>query len=117
IHTRREELYRSDARTFSQSVAGVVHPKTLLLVGTGHQTDVSLDLRALLTPPDFTSVDRIARSAAGDGTVAQASAEFRSASPPIQPPFGRQAFTVKHQDCFTVPDFRTAVVNCLQRLP
>lgn len=120
VETRDIENLRqrmNEARRFSESVAGVVHPKTFLLVGTGHQTDVSLDLRTLLTTPDFTFLDRITRSDAGDGTVAQVSAEFRSASLPLPPPFGRQLFTADHQNCFAVEELRAAVLDCLQGLP
>lgn len=106
----------NQARTFSESVAGVVHPRTFLLVGIGHQTDMSIDLRPLLTTPDFNPLDRITRTDAGDGTVARPSAEHRGASPPLQPPFRRQAFTADHQNCFAVEALREAVIAGINRL-
>ncbi len=108
----------TEARKFSESVAGVVHPRTFLIVGTGHQTDIGIDLRTLLTTPDFQFLDRITRDARGDGTVPQASAEFQGAT--INAPFTRTRIRAEHATCFghetDGPAFRAAVVNRCQRL-
>lgn len=85
------------------------HPLTYSLYGRGKRTDILYDDIPLSKTPE----ERTFQGVSGDGTVAEASAQFRNARPD-----GRKttAFPVEHAACFDQPEFNQEVLACVSEI-
>jgi pimeloyl-ACP methyl ester carboxylesterase len=102
-----------EAGEFTRSIAGVVHPNTLLLIGDQLSTDVEFDWTK--APDGSTLANRekmVVKRDAGDGTVPSASARFDSAGTSVP----RQRLRAGHGECFNDKDFALAAIERVKRL-
>jgi pimeloyl-ACP methyl ester carboxylesterase len=103
-----------EARAFSASIAGRVHPRTFLLFGKGLENDVEFDFTRGMPTADGSKMQAmVIRKADGDGTVPLASANFSAATGAL----GRATFKVEHAECFRDAEFRRAVVARVRQIP
>src|SRR5690606_4586725 len=85
------------------------HPLTFSLFGRGKRTDILYDD----VPLNKTPAQRTFQGMSGDGTVSEASAQFRNARPKTQK---TTAFPVEHAACFEHADFNKEVLACVTRI-
>jgi pimeloyl-ACP methyl ester carboxylesterase len=112
-HTKRLRANLDRARKFHQRFrdpsVGNCHPLTFSLFGRGKRTDIFYDD----IPLGLTPQARTLQGVSGDGTVAEASSQFRNARPPAQK---TTAFPVEHAACFSNPDFNKEVLACVNQI-
>ncbi|HTQ02491.1 MAG TPA: hypothetical protein VMI54_01500 [Polyangiaceae bacterium] len=102
-----------EAKVFTRSIAGVVHPRTFLLFGTNQPNDVEFDFTKGTPTADGSKMNAmVIRKPDGDGTVPAASSRFDAATNVL----GRKAFGVTHAECFQFAEFRAAVIARVRQL-
>lgn len=112
-HTKRLRSNLERARRFHQRFRDFrffnCHPLTYSLYGRGKRTDILYDD----IPLNRTPAQRTFQASSGDGTVAEASSQFRGARPKAQRTI---AFPVEHAACFSSADFNQEVLACVRQI-
>ncbi|MBN2194634.1 MAG: alpha/beta hydrolase [Polyangiaceae bacterium] len=95
-----------DFLRFLHGPAPTAHPRTIVLLGDEHTTDLTFNWQAATPNVRDRFNAKVGRGPRGDGTVPAASAEFRDAAPA---PTDRGTYPVEHAACFADPVFRLVV--------